>query len=568
MVQSALAQLSCPHCRAKLSARMWPKSGNAVPSQWESEGGPRRLLITCPRCKHQGYVAWSADPGPLQDSNGRLLAAEDLVAEAADMIKSGELPQAFDRLEWAIMRDPKHVGARQCLAVAFGKVGNLTEAIAQLKLALQIEPHLPGAHYNLGALYYKQGKNTEAVREMETALELDPEYQPAQMALQKILGAGSVLGSEEIPSGATMILRSVGRPGQSTTTSAATSTTATQALSAAPTMSMAATVPAVPSSETPKPLPLKRQFMGHDQDVRALAFAPLGSLLISGSTDATVRIWDYLPANANTARLNVRMGFSVAGLSFTTDGDKLAVAGGLHIRIWLLDRNALKSANPEPASLMRHEWKLTLPPPERRVTCAAFSPDGKVLVTGNECRIDGEYAAVWNVGKAELKQTLPGDFEANALAFSPGGRWLAVSRGGKSLGAVDLWNADAWTTGGSFPSGGRGVAFSNDGHLLAVPHAERGVQLWQVESGQKHLTLAGPQEGVTCLAFSPDGRYLASGGKDNQVLLWNVQTGQLAAIAVLATVPGVVESVAFSPDSSVLAAAGSNFKILVWELPK
>lgn len=100
----------------------------------------------------------------------------------------------------------------------------------------------------------------------------------------------------------------------------------------------------------------------------------------------------------------------------------------------------------------------------------------------------------------------------------------------------------------------RDVAVSPDGSRIASAGADGRAIIWDTETGEHLLTLAGHKGWVDAVAFSPDGR-LATGGRDNTVKMWSV-----------AGHTGGVYSIAFSPDGATLATAGGDRTLRLWDL--
>ena len=154
-----------------------------------------------------------------------------------------------------------------------------------------------------------------------------------------------------------------------------------------------------------------------------------------------------------------------------------------------------------------------------------------------------------------------------AIAFSPGGRLLAVIDNGHSL---QLWNAATRQPVGAPLTGHAGavesVAFSPDGTMLASGGDDHTVRLWDVATRQPvGVPLTGHTGLVDSVAFSPDGTLLASGGFDGTVRLWDVPSGRPAGPTLTAPA-GLVDSVQFSLDGKTLAAAGNDGSVRLWDV--
>ena len=208
-----------------------------------------------------------------------------------------------------------------------------------------------------------------------------------------------------------------------------------------------------------------REFAGHIAAVERVAFSPGGGTLATASWDGTTKLWD--------------------------------VATGREL--------------------------LTLRTNTEHVFSVAFSPDGKLLATGED-----QVAILWEVGSGHQVMSLTGHT----------GRVASVS-------------------------------FSPDGSLLATASFDKNVKLWSVVTGKEIATFIGHTRSVNFVAYSPDGRRLASGSWDGSIRLWDIKTLRLAAVLKEPTeiiASPDVESVSFSPDGRLLAASGWTDGIGLWDV--
>lgn len=131
--------------------------------------------------------------------------------------------------------------------------------------------------------------------------------------------------------------------------------------------------------------------------------------------------------------------YSTNDISFSHDGKRLALAGNYGILIYDIQRNRKNvQASYKPTKLREHQ---------RRGWRVAFSPDGKLLASANATGT----LYLWDAKTEKLLQTIegePGYSSFSCMAFSPDGRML-VTGGNKiitrdpwiSEGIVLLWDA-------------------------------------------------------------------------------------------------------------------------------
>ena len=213
--------------------------------------------------------------------------------------------------------------------------------------------------------------------------------------------------------------------------------------------------------------------------------------------------------------------------------------------------------------------KITLQGHRDAITSAAFSPDGKTMLTASK---DGT-ARLWKAASGTLLATLQGHkASVNHAAFSPDGGivvtasedktarlWETAS--GKLLatleGHKDQVNHAAFSHPGS-PCVHKGIVgsadFSPDGQMLATTSWDGTARLWEVASGRLLATLSAHKVRVSSASFSPDGRTLMTAGEDGTARLWDVAIGR--PLVVLQGDKTGVYRAAFSPDGRKVMTTG------------
>jgi WD40 repeat protein/serine/threonine protein kinase len=184
-------------------------------------------------------------------------------------------------------------------------------------------------------------------------------------------------------------------------------------------------------------------------------------------------------------------------------------------------------------------------PPLNYVATMAFSPDSKLLATGDYDRV----VRFWDA--ATGKQSGPPLSQVDIvikLAFSPDGRTLAVNHSSDYSGAygVVLWDvADRRQIGQSIPGIHILLGFSSDSGILLTGEGSA-LRLWDARTGLPIGVPTFETAGIYCAALRGDGAQIVVGTTEGTLRLRDPASGK--PVGTPMSSPNRVNAVVFSPD--------------------
>jgi WD40 repeat protein len=266
--------------------------------------------------------------------------------------------------------------------------------------------------------------------------------------------------------------------------------------------------------------------------------------------DQTVKLWDTATGALRETIVPGETGTSsgMGAGSASGVGGVGGVGGTQEHR--LFDRDSGKLSSLQPRVVIPHGDKI-------EAWAAAYSPDGKILITGASSGPLSRWDASRFPGLS-VRPLAGKSSGANKIVFAPDGKTFATANWDRT---VRLWDAggNQLATLRRHTDAVRSVAFSPDGQLLASGSWDRTVKIWDVASRLEIRSIPAQELPVNAVAFSPDGKMLATGtgdwrtDKPGEVELWDPATGKRIRNAWHAIRD--VKDLAFSPDGKQLAVA-------------
>jgi len=345
-------------------------------------------------------------------------------------------------------------------------------------------------------------------------------------------------------------------------------------------------------------VPFYVKLVGHTESARPAKFSPDGKLIVTGSLDNTVRLWDF-----NGFPVAIMEGHKSGNpnnnesVNFSPDGKYIVSASyDSTARLWDLTGKclavmkhdgAVNSACFSPHAFSRSPTSRGAPNTQHPDTyliltassdktarlwdmegnelvrfeghtkglrLAKFSPNGKIIVT-----VSSKEIKVWN-DKGEFLIKLNGhNHRLYDITFSKTGKYVAT---GDVSGKVIIWN-NTWKKINELKGHHHEIHFSHDEkYLIHISDEPTNIKLYNIIQNNEKI-LRGHTAFIWSINFSPDGKYILSTSDDGTARLWDLNGTELM---VLKGHTSQVLSANFSPDGKYVVTASGDQTARIWNI--
>lgn len=303
---------------------------------------------------------------------------------------------------------------------------------------------------------------------------------------------------------------------------------------------------------------------GHTKPVSSVAFSPQGDLLVSGSYDGKLRIWN--PYTRQLLR-EIYTENAIFNIAFSPDGRTLATSNKRYFQLW-----------------DTHQWfkKLTFYPSGDFYFALTFSPDSGTIAVANT----GLETQLWNVHSGQQIHTLvdKDDDQKTSihfspieprLSFSPDGKTLAsiaIDRNNKKLEIIKLWNTDTGELQTTLVEENQeltnpvsSVWFSADRNTLISVNRDGTGREWDIKTGENMTLFDDIEYGEFFLPpFFVDRTSLIHLTPNGTVQMWDTEIGEVRYI--LTEYRNAINSAVLSTDGTTFVTAHGSQGLRIWDM--
>ncbi len=246
----------------------------------------------------------------------------------------------------------------------------------------------------------------------------------------------------------------------------------------------------------------KPKLKGHIGSVNSLEFIDVGSLLLSGSNDHNIKIWDV--ESGSLIRTFSEHITVTRDAKFTPDGKSVISAEDDYLIYW---RNAVSG----------QIGRLPMYGHSGSVLTVDMSTDMQIIVSGSSDKT----VKIWDAQTGEM------------------------------LNSIEAHNKSVYQ-----------VEFNPVINQFASCSSDSTIKIWDSESAELIKMLDDNDCKVNAISYHPSGNYLASCGSNSLIYIWDLSTSK--KIRTLEGHNGTINIVKFSKDGNSIISGGADDKVFIW----
>jgi WD40 repeat protein len=240
----------------------------------------------------------------------------------------------------------------------------------------------------------------------------------------------------------------------------------------------------------------------HFSSINAVDFSNDGRLLLSGSSDNNIKLWDV--ESATLLKTFSEHVTATEDVVFTPDGKSAISAENNYIVYW---RNAVDGPI----------GRLALYGHSGLVFSVDISNDMNTIISGSQDKT----IKVWDAHTGDLLKTIN---DHNSIVycveFSPTGEKFASCSADST---IKIWDSRTLELIKTLKNNGplKSISYHSSGKYIASAGPGSVIYIWDLSNDELFRTLEGHTGMVKTVKFSPTGNNIISGGSDDKVIIWD-----------------------------------------------
>ena len=244
------------------------------------------------------------------------------------------------------------------------------------------------------------------------------------------------------------------------------------------------------------------KFSGHKGAITDLAINPLGDIIASSSIDQTVRLWTNAVGGKN--KILKCHPSPIRSVDFSSDG-KLLMTGSNDKTIKIFELYP------------KHKFISSYKGHSNWVRCARFSPDNRLI---GSCG-DDNAVIIFDVEQKTVKyRFLDHSSNVNSCRFSPDGTIISSAGNDGKIKLFDIRMGRLIQHYDAHNDKINCISYHQSGNYIISGSDDSTIKIWDLKMGQILYTVHGHRGKVKSVNFNIDGDYFCSGGEDSILMVW------------------------------------------------